>query len=74
MVLKDGLHLRFGDFASNDPTCGAGDSCAVDIVADNGAVVWHGVTCPCGRGCGGKDCVVDDWGRHDTDVEPFRAS
>ena len=74
MVLKNGLCLRFGDFSSNDPTCGAGDLCDVEIVDVDDAVVWRGVTCPCGRGCGGADCVRDDWERHDTDIEPFRAA
>lgn len=29
-------------------------------------------SCPCGRGCGGGDCVTDWHGAHDTCLEEFR--
>lgn len=75
MELIHGLELLFGGFASNAPTCGNGDSCDVSIVdASTGSTVWSGITCPCGRGCGNKACIRDDWGYHDTDIEQYRAA
>ena len=29
-------------------------------------------TCRCGRGCSNNDCIRDDWGYHDTDIERYR--
>lgn len=70
MKLKEGYSLVWGDTVGNG--CGSGGYADVDVVY-HGAVVRTLRTCPCGRGCANRDCVVDDWGRHDTDIEDIRA-
>lgn len=72
MKLKFNLDLVC-DFYSGG-YCGDGGYRLVRLVGKNsGLTVWSGMTCTCGRGCGNKDCVIDDWGYHDTDIEQYRA-
>lgn len=72
MELKENLELVFGE--SIGRTCGSGGYTPVWIEdRTTGEVVWSGETCICGRGCGNRDCVRDDWEHHDTDIEQFRA-
>lgn len=65
MQLKNGYALVWGKLSS-DRGCGAGTTVRVELTRD-GQTVAAFVTCPCGRGCGDKDCVVDDFGYHDTE-------
>nr|DAI10833.1 MAG TPA: protein of unknown function (UPF0146) [Caudoviricetes sp.] len=67
MKLKSGFALVLGEFSS-DLGCGSGTTVKVTLTRD-GLPVTTFTTCPCGRGCGGKDCVVDNWGYHDTEPE-----
>lgn len=67
MKLKDGYSLVWGERSSH-LGCGAGTTVQVELVKD-GQVVKQFITCPCGRGCGGLDCVSDDWGDHDCTPE-----
>ena len=72
MKLIDDLELVYDETPKG--YCGDGGHARVRIVGKNTRVtVWQGVTCTCGRGCFGPDCVRDDWGYHDTDIEEFRA-
>lgn len=69
--IKSGLKLSYGEAVGR--SCGSGGYTPVLIVDEKtGKTVWAGVTCLCGRGCGNHDCVRDDWGYHDTDIEEFR--
>ena len=67
MKLKPGYALILGE-RSSDRACGAGTAVKVALTRD-GQTVATFTTCPCGRGCGDKDCVVDAWGYHDTEPE-----
>lgn len=67
MKLKNGYDLVWGE-RSDDRGCGSGTTVNVELTHD-GQTVAAFVTCPCGRGCGNKDCVVDNWGYHDTEPE-----
>ena len=69
MKLKNGYALEWGEQIGR--TCGSGGTVEV-AVTYHGKVVKRLTTCICGRGCGNKACVVDDWGYHDTDIESFR--
>lgn len=64
MKLKNGYALVWGE-RSSDLGCSDGTTVKVVLTRD-GQTVAEFATCPCGRGCGGKDVVVDDWGYHDT--------
>lgn len=67
MRLKSGYSLVWGDRSGHEG-CGAGTSVTVDLIKD-GKTVKKFVTCPCGRGCGNKDVVVDTCGDHDCESE-----
>ena len=71
--LKSGLTLQMRD---NDPDsnvgCGGGATSDWRIIGPSG-VVASGRTCRCGRGCCNRDCIVDDYGCHDTVIEQYRA-
>ena len=67
MKLKPGYALIWGE-RSDDRGCGSGTTVNVALTRD-GQTVATFTTCPCGRGCGGKDVVVDDWGYHDTEPQ-----
>ena len=67
MKLKQGYALVWGE-RPDDQGCGSGATVNVALTRD-GQTVATFITCPCGRGCGGKDVVVDDWGSHDTAPE-----
>lgn len=67
MKLKHNYQLVWGE-RSSDWGCGSGTTVKVELTHD-GQTVAAFVTCPCGRGCGNKDCVVDDLGYHDTEPE-----
>ena len=72
MKFRNNLELKYGKPVGE--TCGSGGYTPVRLVGKNsGLAVWQGVTCICGRGCCGRDCVRDDWGDHDTDIEQWRA-
>ena len=53
--------------------CTNGNYPAYEVLDEEGNVVQSGITCRCGRGCSGTDCIRDDWGDHDTDIENYRA-
>lgn len=53
-------------------TQGCGATIDVELWKGNRLIATF-VTCPCGRGCGNKDIVRDDWGYHDTALEAYRA-
>lgn len=63
MKLKEGYSLVWGERSSR-LGCGAGTTVEAFLMK-NGSIVERYVTCPCGRGCGDKDIVVDAWGDHD---------
>lgn len=67
MKLMDGYDLVWGE-RSSDLGCGSGTTVKVELTHD-GQTVAAFITCPCGRGCGNKDCVVDDCGYHDTEQQ-----
>lgn len=67
MKLMDGYDLVWGE-RSSDRACGSGTTVKVALTRD-GQTVAAFTTCPCGRGCGNKDCVVDNLGYHDTEPE-----
>ena len=69
MKLKEGYALVWGDVVGQG--CGSGGYVDVDIVF-NGDIISTVRTCPCGRGCGNRACVRDDFGYHDTDIEDIR--
>lgn len=45
-------------------TCGDG-GCSEWELRKKGCVIKAFTSCHCGRGCGGRDTVRDDWGYHD---------
>ena len=65
--MKEGYSLVWGE-RSSDLGCGSGTTVEVFLMR-NGSIVAEFVTCPCGRGCGNKDCVVDYCGDHDCEPE-----
>lgn len=74
MKLKPGLQLQMQEVDSNSNAgCCGGGRRNWRIINAAGKVVAKGITCMCGRGCCNTDCVCDDWGYHDTDIETFRA-
>ena len=71
--LRKGLELRVEAFASEPGySCAGGLRRRYDIVDSAGNIVASGITCGCGRGCCNYDCIRDDWGDHDTDIEEYR--
>lgn len=72
--LKDGYTLQVYDYfsQSSNQYCGGGAYSKYRILDKNGDIVCSGETCRCRRGCGGRDCIADDWGCHDTDIERYR--
>ena len=69
--LKKGLSLWLEDMP--DANCNGGKYPHYEIRDSHGKVLQSGVTCGCGRGCSGTDCIRDDWRYNDTDIEQFRA-
>lgn len=63
MKLKDGYVLMYEDIDSG-ATCGNGGHRHAYLMY-NGVEIATFDTCVCGRGCGNRDCVRDDWGAHD---------
>lgn len=55
-------------------SCGNGGRRSWKLVNAMGDTIEAGFTCECGRGCGGSDCIVDDWGYHDTVLEKYRVN
>lgn len=75
MKLKPGLRLQMQDIDPHgNAGCGSGGRRNWRIINANGKVVAKGITCMCGRGCCNTDCICDDWGYHDTDIEEFRST
>ena len=70
VVLKPGLSLWMERL--DNPGCTNGHYPAYQIRTESGDVVYAGQTCRCGRGCSNNDCIRDDWGYHDTDIERYR--
>lgn len=71
--LRKGLELRVEAFASEPAySCAGGLRRMYEIVDSAGNIVTSGVTCGCGRGCCNYDCIRDEWGYHDTDIEEYR--
>ncbi len=72
MTLKPGYTLAC--LSADGQTCGNGGTSDWEL-RHNGQLVHTFWSCCCGRGCGGKDCVVDDWGYHDCapEIEAVRA-
>lgn len=68
--LRPGLSLWIEDI--DNPGCTNGHYPEYEIRTTSGEVVDSGVTCRCGRGCSNTDCIRDDWGDHDTDIEEYR--
>lgn len=68
--LRDGFSLWLEDLGQ--PDCSNGNYPGYEIRNSEGRVVQSGLTCRCGRGCANTDCIRDDWGDHDTDIEKFR--
>jgi hypothetical protein len=69
--LKKGYTLSIEDI--DNPGCNNGNYPAWSITNPRGQVVAKGITCRCGRGCSGTDCIRDDWGYYDTVIEKYRA-
>ena len=67
MKLKEGYSIVWGE-RSGPEGCGAGTT-VEGFLTRNGSIVAEFATCPCGRGCGNKDVVVDVWGDHDCEPE-----
>lgn len=72
MKLKEGYALV--RTWSDGRFCGDGGRSVWELRLDEQVVraFW---SCGCGRGCGGGDCVRDDWGYHDCapEIEEARA-
>ncbi len=62
MKFKPGYDLIM--VASDDRLCGDGGETEW-VLTHNGKTVASFTSCHCGRGCGGRDTVRDDWGYHD---------
>ena len=71
--LREGYRMFFRDKYAGDASCGSGATSEWLVVDPAGRVIRSGVTCACGRGCCGHDCVADSWGYHDTCLEDLRA-
>lgn len=69
--LQQGFSLWLEDMENTG--CSNGNHPRYEIRNGEGLVVQSGLTCSCGRGCSNTDCIRDDWGDHDTDIEDFRA-
>lgn len=69
MKLKDGYSLFWHDPIGS--SCGSGGRTRVDLLY-KGDLVKRFETCICGRGCANRDCVIDNWGAHDTVIEEYR--
>lgn len=70
MKMKDGYTIWVEPIESAG--CSNGNYPAYEVLDEAGNVVQSGITCRCGRGCSGTDCIRDDWGDHDTDIEKYR--
>lgn len=72
MKLRKGYGINV--VSDNGHTCGDGGEIVVQL-RYYGDVVATYHTCHCGRGCGNRDCVRDDWGYHDCEeaIELARA-
>jgi hypothetical protein len=57
----------------DNPGCNNGNYLTYTVTNQRGQVVASGITCRCGRGCSGTDCIRDDWGYRDTAIERYRA-
>lgn len=72
-----GVNMKEGYYLCVEPLenagCSNGNYPAYEVMDEEGTVVQFGITCRCGRGCSGTDCIRDDWGDHDTDIENYRA-
>lgn len=66
MKLKKNYELV--EVRSDDQLCGEGGRSAWEL-RKKGCVIAVFESCHCGRGCGNKACVRDDWGYHDCDAE-----
>ncbi len=62
MKLKSGYDLIMT--STDDRPCGDGGA-SEWVLTCGGKVVASFTSCHCGRGCGGRDTVRDDWGYHD---------
>lgn len=71
--LREGYRMFFRDNYAGNVSCGGGATSDWLVVDSAGQIVRSGVTCACGRGCCGHDCVADSWGYHDTCLEDLRA-
>ena len=69
--LRQGFSLWLEDMENTG--CSNGNYHGYEIRDSEGRAVRSGLTCGCGRGCANTDCVRDDWGDRDTDIEDFRA-
>lgn len=69
--LQQGFSLWLEDLENTG--CSNGSYPRYEIRDSEGRVAQSGFTCRCGRGCANTDCIRDDWGDHDTDIEDFRA-
>lgn len=72
--LKKGLQLNVSRIVNGreDGGCMDGSYRTYEVVDEHGNVLQAGTTCRCERGCANRDCIRDDWGYHDTDIEAFR--
>ena len=72
MELKDGYELV--QLTNDGKQCGDG-GVTLWVLAKGNEALHVFRSCHCGRGCGNKDCVRDDWGYHDCDplIEMVRA-
>ena len=70
LQLKPGLSMWVEDM--ENAGCTNGNYPAYQIRTNSGEVVYAGQTCRCGRGCSNTDCIRDDWGDRDTDIEEYR--
>lgn len=69
--MKPGYRM-WTEFVEN-AGCNNGNYRRWGIIGPHGQVVASGITCRCGRGCSGTDCIRDDWNYRDTVIERYRA-
>lgn len=62
MKLRKGYELVMTK--TDGQPCGDGGRSEWEL-RKKGCVITVFESCHCGRGCGNKDCVRDDWGYHD---------